>query len=41
MKLELLAWVLSFGAHAVVLEPVDLREELRSSISSLIQTFED
>jgi predicted DNA-binding transcriptional regulator YafY len=38
-KLEILAWVLSFGAHAEVLEPMTLREEVRLSVASLARMY--
>ena len=40
-KMEILAWVLSFGAHAEVLEPSGLREEVRRSVASLARMYGD
>jgi len=34
-------WVLSFGADAEVLEPVEMREEIRASIQQMTLTYND
>ena len=38
-KMEILAWVLSFGAHAEVLGPPELREEIKRSAVSLARMY--
>ncbi len=38
-KMEILAWLLSFGAHALVLEPPELREEVKRSVASLARMY--
>lgn len=39
-RMEIIAWILSFGAHAVVLEPEDLREEIRRVLQDLGKAYE-
>jgi proteasome accessory factor B len=39
-KMEILAWVLSFSAHAVVLEPSELREEVRRVMKAMETVYE-
>jgi predicted DNA-binding transcriptional regulator YafY len=37
---EIKSWVLSFGSHAVVLEPAELRAEIVKEFSNLIQAYD-
>jgi proteasome accessory factor B len=37
---EIKSWVLSFGVHAVVLEPSTLRDEMRAEIQSMLGLYE-
>ena len=39
-RMEIIAWVLSFGAHAVVLEPAGLREEVRRIMQAMEKAYE-
>ena len=36
---ELTAWILSWGAQAEVLEPLQLREALRREAQALLETY--
>jgi proteasome accessory factor B len=37
---EIKQWILSFGRHAVVLEPKRLREEMTREVSTMLQQYE-
>jgi proteasome accessory factor B len=39
-RLEIIAWLLSYGEHAEVLEPADLREEMASRASRMNMLYE-
>ena len=39
-RLEIIAWILSFGVHAVVLEPESLRDEIRRTIREMGHAYE-
>ena len=36
---ELTSWILSFGAHAEVLEPAELRAEIAAEVATLAKTY--
>ena len=38
-KMEILAWVLSFGAHAVILEPAELRDEVGRIVQKMGENY--
>jgi proteasome accessory factor B len=38
-RMEILAWILSWGKHAELMEPAGLRDEMRRIITSLSQTY--
>jgi len=40
-RAEILAWVLSFGANAELLEPADLRDELRDTVAEIAERYAD
>lgn len=40
-RMEIVSWILSHGAHVEVLEPADLREEIRRVAQNLAQIYRD
>jgi proteasome accessory factor B len=38
-EMELVSWILSYGAHAEVLEPPELRKEVRRHIKEMRQYY--
>lgn len=38
-KIELISWILSYGIHAEVLEPVELRKELKNQVKGMRQLY--
>jgi proteasome accessory factor B len=38
-RMEIIAWLLSFGAHAEVLAPAELREELRHQVRQMMSRY--
>ena len=38
-RMEIVSWVLSYGKHAEVIEPLDLREEVKRDITEMAQFY--
>ncbi|HEY3308244.1 MAG TPA: WYL domain-containing protein, partial [Desulfuromonadaceae bacterium] len=38
-EMELVAWILSYGAHAEVLEPPELRRELKRQVKEMREHY--
>jgi predicted DNA-binding transcriptional regulator YafY len=38
-RMEIISWLLSYGKHAEVIEPLDLREEVKQNVMEMVQIY--